>query len=41
VLNAWGEAEGMLLTLKMADYENARNYDTSFYEWVGNDEVSV
>jgi thiosulfate/3-mercaptopyruvate sulfurtransferase len=29
------------VALEMAGYENAQNYDASFYEWSGNDEVSV
>ena len=29
------------VALEMAGYENAVNYDASFYEWSGNDEVSV
>lgn len=29
------------IALEMAGYENAQNYDASFYEWSGNDEVSV
>lgn len=29
------------IALEMAGYNNAKNYDASFYEWAGNDECSI
>jgi len=31
----------MALILKMAGYENAKNYDGSFYEWAGNKDLPI
>ncbi|MFA7572927.1 MAG: rhodanese-like domain-containing protein [Lutispora sp.] len=31
----------MTLILKMSGYENAKNYDSSYYEWAGNKELEV
>lgn len=31
----------MAMILRMAGYENARNYDASFYEWAGNESLSL
>ncbi len=29
------------LTLRMMGYENARNYDASFYEWAGDETLEL
>ncbi len=31
----------MALVLRMAGYQNSMNYDASFYEWAGNDNLTV
>lgn len=31
----------LVLVLRMAGFENARNYDSSFHEWAGTPELEV